>query len=991
MNDLRDITANITGLEILDNAELDITWNYLNNLASSREMLLFVLAKISSIPMIDYFAETEPGSNKKVFEEFNLNLENANEIQNLNIELLKIQKRLQLYCTEMYTILSVCGKSIDDAIDNIDEEKDQEIVNTFMNTVQAFLEKNNYIQTGGTRPDIFKTILKVFMLLLLFIPVQSTEIESQASRQIQVADDTNDSYNPDNSMIISTNYADYVNELETMEYKQKSVDISKTIAVYDNTIKTKYDGAFGQLMQLFTDADPSAKEIISTTVNDINKQLKDFSTDVEKNCLDLMKQSYDKGIFASWKSLDDIETTREKMIKTQQLIEEQNSKSMTDIAGSAIAHAVSGTYFSSVSFLLQAGESLVGLMSSTNEKVSEIENEIEKVIEKETSLESYPKITAEQRRFYEENDYKHSKVFCSYGYYLELGLDDTNNTLDIYGSKIDYKQIVKLIQILDENLKMRMLTLAADSEGEEVSESTKMELQIIISTSQRLNILKEITDKLSDIIDFSFKSNIMKLQGVKPSKDTISHVKEYFDGQLNDLNLLLMKINELFPKQREEIEEKKKHAESQMELKILEQERLDLESISEDEIRRRASARYEAETASKLNATVSIFKSWNSIIGTYINLGGTLAQTTVAGVSREATKTAFQIPKEFILNGFKETNEVFWETITTPIGFMVWSFPLFMFATTIGSTLGLIKTVVWGGSKFILIQLGRFVSVFRIFKTPFGYVLRLVKVFIIESANTLTNTAIAAKDIISNTAVAAKNRLMNKFRRTQTVDEDGDMVVFDRDTGAPIRDQNEMVVFDRDTGAPMTGQNEMVVFDRDTGAPLRDQNEMVVFDRDAGVPLRDQNEMIVPKNQSRIPFSSFFNPQKTYEPTGLQPTKPFFPTIRSRATIEEVKDITFNNPPIKFSSSPSEHFDQDTRADAEALLRLRRPPQNRGNRDLEDITSQMASARIGGKLRNKNTRRRNKKNKHTKRYNKHNKHKKTKNRIKKHKKTQIKT
>lgn len=723
MSNLRDITSELSGLQILDDAELDVTWNYINNLVNSREMLLFALTKVSSIPMIDYFSETEPGSNKKVFEEFGLTLENAKKVQSLNIDLLNIQRALQLYCTETYTILSICGNLIDDEIDNIVKEKSEQDIDSFMRTVEAFTQMGDGIQTGGAPIDTYKTMLKILILLLLFFPIQSTEISTEVSNELQIVGDKSNPYNPYHTMVLQAKEDDYVMKLENMDYQQKSVDISRTIVAYDNEIKLKYDNMIGKLMKLITDTDPSGKEMVGTMVNSVNKQLRFFSKDVERNCVELMKSAYDKGIFASWKNLDDLETTKEKFKKTQELVEKQNSQKLLEAGVSVAAgaaHVLSGDIFSAGTYLAFAGESVLGLLSSTKSKIE--------AIEKAESVEPYEKISAQEKKVYQDNSYKYSKLFCHYGYNLQLGFDETAGTLNVYGGKVNYESLVNLIHTLDENLKTRIITLTADVENDETK---KMELQMTISTSQRLVILGEITKKLAEIVDYSFKTHIVKLQRFQVSKDTIGEVKEYFDEQLNDLEILLMKIKELFPRRRETIEEKRKYTENEMELKRLEHEVKDLELMATAELRAHESASYARDTESRVNATASYFKSWTSIVETYIESGGSLVETTVSGITKETVRSMLQVPKEIIFNSVDVTDEIFWKTIKTPLGFMAMSIPLYLFAIKAAAALKTIKTFVWGGATFLYIQIGNIVSIFKLFKTPFGYVLRYVKVFVV--------------------------------------------------------------------------------------------------------------------------------------------------------------------------------------------------------------------------------------------------------------------
>ncbi len=723
MNILKIIQSKISGFGFLDEKQFDITFNYINNLVNSNELLLFCLTKLSLIPMVDYFSPVSKDSSRKVYEEFGLNEEQANRVQSLNIDLLNIQKVVQLLCSQTFAKSSIVIKMFNMVTELINSENDEALVGEFMNTIEALKSSEN--QAGGglnTNDPAFKNILKLLILFLLFIPsIQSSE---QLTNNLELVIKKNDAYNPYNTIVISEKTEEeFLYQLTEREFKQKSIDLSRTVAVYDSSIKQSYDNFFGTVVNYLTQVDLSGKQTILNIVDEINTELRTFSVDVEKNCVQLMKNSYDKRIFATWDSLDNIETTKKKIEEAEKLVEKQNAQSFSKIGTSTVAAAVSATMGDGISaavFLAEAGESLWELLSSTKKKQESIEMVT-------TELQPKDQLSVEAKREHENKLYTFSKFYCSLAYNLQLGFDEQTNTLNVFGDKIEYSWILNLITVLEENLKVQITTLSVDVQTDK---SKLTELNILVSTLQRLDILKSITMKLSDIINFSFKSHIMKLQ-LQPSKNTINEVKVYFDDQMNELNLLLMKLNEIFPKQREKIQQEMEIVEADIELKTLEQNLLDIKSNADDIIRQRSAERYAVDMASSWMAIETYTKSWVTIGENLIKLTGESLGTTLGGLTREILNVASKVPKEMVSSGLSFLNNVLYQLISNPSGFLILSAPLFIGLLYLGQLLNFIKIFTWGGQKFMLIIWGGFVMTYKFVATPFGYMLELVKTCVI--------------------------------------------------------------------------------------------------------------------------------------------------------------------------------------------------------------------------------------------------------------------
>ena len=715
-NNLKELSQSLSSNNILDDSGLDITWNYFNLLASSKEMILFLLTKTNMIPMIDYFAQISAENPKKVYEDFGLNLQQATTIQNFNIELLNIQRVIQIYCSQMFNLSSYSSTILYELIDNIPEETNVENIEVFMKTLNLFKSGQ---QKGGNKNDTIKMFIKLLLLLLIITPSIKTSNELQKNLELVTKKD--DAYNPYNAAIISGKKDDeFLKAIKSLEYKKSSVDISKVITVYDKNIKSKYDTLFGSLINLLQPT-MDAKQTILNIVNNFNTQSKNSSIDIQKNCIELMKNSYEHGIFSTWKSLDDIEITKQKIDTAKKLVEEENNKSKEKIGATtfaAVASLTTGDVFSAAAYLSAAGETFFDSLSSTKK----LKEEEKQIISVET--ENTRGLSIQEKRNLENKLYTYSKLYCSYGYNLQLSFDETTNVINIYGDKIDYNWMKNLIDVLQENLKLSISNAEKD---------TNRQVEYLLkSTLQRLEILNEITNELSNIINFSFETHIMNLQ-IQPSANTINEIQNYFDDQMNKLKDLTNKLNEMYPKDKDVLLKEQKIAEADIELNVMKQNLLDLQSNATNIIKQKSAERYATDLASSWIAAETYIKSWINISENSIKLTG----SSLGILTKELSNAIGEIPKALIDTSLQLLNSILWKILINPSGWICLSVPLFIFLLYFGQIAGMIRTFKWGGKKFITILYGSFVFVYEIIKTPFGYLFRKEKVLMTTSTNDL--------------------------------------------------------------------------------------------------------------------------------------------------------------------------------------------------------------------------------------------------------------
>lgn len=705
---LEDIAKNLSSVNLLNESELDITWNYFNNLVNSKELLLFALTKISLIPMIDYFSPISDNNSKKVYEEFNMTSEQANNIQKFNIELLNIQKIVQIYCSQMYSLSYFSSKILYDLIESIPEESN---VDKFMETVNSFKEGT---QKGGNININEITFLFIKLLVMLLIIIPSSQASSEIKNSLQIFNKKGEQYNPYSVAIIKDKTEnEFSNTLKLIEYKKSSVDISKTLAVYDTDFKNKYDNLFGSLINIFQKT-PDAKTSIINLINNINNEFINYSMNIQKNCIELMKKSYDKGVFATFKNLDDIETTKEKINAAKKLVKEQNEQAPLKIGLTTLAAAASftsGDVFSAATYLSDAGENFWELLSPT----TKLQEQQKQVVLTENSNNKL--LSAEEKQNLEHNTYLYSKLYCSYGYNIRLNFDEANNNLNIYGDKLDYNWIINVIDVLEKNL-----NLAIETEKQDDKSSL-----LLKSILQRLQILKEITYEISHIINNSFESHITNVQ-MQPSPDSINDIQRYFNVQLNNLNKLIIQLNELFPQDIKKIEEEKLVTQAQFELNLAKQQLYNLQSNATNIIRQQTAERYSANLASSWIAVESYVKGWVNISQNSIRITG----SSLGILTKELTDAVGEIPKALTDSTLQLFNSILWKLLQNPSGWIFLSIPLFIFLLYFGRMTGIIKTFTWGGYKCMSITYGGFVFVYKLIKTPFGYLFKKENVLIIQ-------------------------------------------------------------------------------------------------------------------------------------------------------------------------------------------------------------------------------------------------------------------
>ena len=133
--------------------------------------------------------------------------------------------------------------------------------------------------------------------------------------------------------------------------------------------------------------------------------------------------------------------------------------------------------------------------------------------------------------------------------------------------------MINIINALEKNIAAQK-TNAVFTGGNE--QQNKNSIQILESLHQRLDVLKAITDSLNNIVNFSFKIEMLKLARFA-SPTNMAEFQTFLTNQLANLNIMLDNLKKQFPKREADLQLQKKQAEEEAELNMFEAEIEDFE------------------------------------------------------------------------------------------------------------------------------------------------------------------------------------------------------------------------------------------------------------------------------------------------------------------------------------------------------------------------------------------------------------------------------
>jgi hypothetical protein len=529
------------------------------------------------------------------------------------------------------------------------------------------------------------------------------------------------------------------------------VNIDVALRVYDKNVDEEKNTLIGRLKSLIYTI-PGARDKLNDYINNFNEQSRIFSSDCEKQCVDIMIKSYENKVFENLQQIDDIATTEEKLRDLNDVQQKITTNAPREILNAAIAAASSSV----ASVLTQDYGSSVGLWLNlpytVYDKIATVSS-IEK--EKRYTLQSAKRLplTAEEKLEYNNKLFGFSKFYCQNSFNLKLDFQDSN--INVIGDKIDYNWIVKLIDTLHKNIDLQ--DAAIDASTTMGDREKKLSAQILQNISDRLDVLRTIVDVMSNmIVNYGVYSSLTK-EVSPPSSRSLENIQKYFDEQLNYLNTLLDRLYEkqcnipgqnmdsrCLEIQEKRLQEQKQIQEKKFRVQKIQNELTSLEAFAENKQRE-----FNANlTRTNLN---SLWIASRTQIESYVDFGINaliMGQTSVKRITSEATKVvASPIAGvlEGVLGSILDLAGVYLKMLlTTPGGLSLFVILILISGITTGGWLFI--TFKWLGRKIIAICVGPFVFLYEAIKTGSGYIIRPVGTFVVDSKEGPMQNALVVAD-----------------------------------------------------------------------------------------------------------------------------------------------------------------------------------------------------------------------------------------------------
>lgn len=713
-NDFKELIKKLTtGTPATFLKDVDMTWNMPNLQLDSNNMIFVSLAKTTTLPII-------PNIND-VFNALEAN--SIPEIEAINSEFNLLHVLVQKYCVQQFTLGSLTHQIMDRMIDSFDELTDNNAINAFMN----FVHNVEPIQKGGSTSPM--TILNcIFVMILLLATVSTGSTISQELSLMQQENIVNlgtlqlddDAFK---KAVVDRNFS-----------RSTPVNVGVALNVYDRQIEKQKETILGKLMS-FISIIPGANDRLTEYISDFNERSRVFSSDCEKQCVDLMIKSYENKLFENLRQIDDIAETEEKIRDLNDIQQRITSTAPREIFDAAMAAASSSV----ASVLTQdygtPAALWLNLPYTVYDKLSTVTS-VEK--EKTNMLQSVKKLalTPEEKRNYNNKLFSFSKFYCQNSFHLKLQQKD--NQISVIGDKVDYLWIVNLIDTLRKNIDLQDAAIDASTTMSE--QQKKASAQILQNISDRFDVLRTIVDSLSNlIVNYGVYSSLTK-EVSEPSPRTLDNIETYFDEQLKYLNDML---DRLYEKQcvsesdtrcleikKKQLEEQKKLHEKKQYVQQIQNELTTLETMAEKQQR---------EFDANITKTYikSVWTFYETQIQSYVDVGIhalIMGQTTLKSVTREATKVVAS-PFAGVLEGaFGSILELIGSyarmLLTTPGGLSLLSMLILIASITGGGSVFL--TFKWMGKKMVAVCVGPFVFLYELLKTGYGYIMRPVATFVVD-------------------------------------------------------------------------------------------------------------------------------------------------------------------------------------------------------------------------------------------------------------------
>ena len=690
----------------LDN--IDPLWDIPNQFVYSIQMLLIILTKTSSIPFIPDFTE-EP-----IYTDLGINLEQAKLIQESNNTLLQLHASIIKYCVQQYTIASYIKNMMDTIVLQIPETDMSGLIDFITN-----YKANKNIQKGGQLLTN-KLIPMLFMIICLIQIVLPSTVEGQ----VQLL--SSDNLAQFQKGMISSSLKNIAGQLfQTPEITSGPVNMNTLVVEYDKKTIDETSGLIGSVLSLFNTPE-DGQAVLKKTVDDFNAESRNISSGVEEQCIDIMQIGYEHGVFTQLQDMDTIQETRDKLQEIGLAFIEKNNEFQSDIISDVVGVITSaatvpftGDTVTPLAFLTDMGSVLWDVFQSGKTVTKQT---------KEVLNQPPSQLTESQKIDLREKMFAYSKLYCSSGYNLQLNLDGT--TINVIGDKIEYQQMINMINTLEANIAAQNTNL--DLRGDDTQ--TQISINILDSLHQRLGVLKGITASLEQIVNFSFKLKMTRF-ATYSSPTSMGEFQTFLINQLTDLKKMLAKLKTQFPKREADLKLQKTQAEEDADLNMFEAETEAFQTAAAAAARQHDAEASARELENWGIAVSTIVQSWvdlglNASEFGRQNVGKTLESLGALGT--EPVKALFRSLLKFV-------NDMLKALLLSPAGWVAIIGGLLYIQFVFGGVIGTIKIFKKGGELFLAIIWGGIVFVYKLIKTPFGYIYKQIATIYVPNQNDALN------------------------------------------------------------------------------------------------------------------------------------------------------------------------------------------------------------------------------------------------------------
>jgi hypothetical protein len=745
---LKNGGVNIDGLNFFGNFQTDVV-TYL-------EMSHLLLAKLSCVTFFDFTEE--------LIEKFFLNTKEVRILNEINEQIKTMYSIARKQIIKNYVLLAMMKKNMDELLINSPEKDLTDLLQFVINGLnpntpgaQKQITDTDIFGGGSRKQKIIELLFMFFLFFCIAIPVKNeTEIALLPGDQDETIDKlkamttfTRDDIVTYNKAIIEVDVKKLASSMkDIIRQETEPVNVNQMVVKHDKDMQQKIKTLVGYFEELFLMSE-KGKERLTRLIEKFNTEFAFLSRQFEGCCLSLVNDAQEHGVFSVFKNMNTLKKTQQKISDAQKEITENNNnmveqitQDLTGAAGSILA--MDGA--SLTAYIYSLGINVAEYLSYNSTESTTIIEEHESV---QNEFES--SFTSENERSkFEETLSIYSKLYCSYGFNLklELNTDKMNETnIKIVGDKVPYEFLLKFIKLLRNNIDYKMRTLFVDK-----SQDSRRIMPFLSSLNQRLGILQLVVTNNDDLVNY-FGHN--KIFDIVNQGSSMNDFEDYFSSQISRLKELLKQLGETYPLFNAQQEREREIALASIAQQVLEQEIKDITANGTSFIERQ-----KAERSAKQN--IEWYKSMQSYWGSW----GEIAKNATSEMTEFTVKTFGDTVVIGPLRGLLQVlNDVLYELVTTPSGWFLIMSMTFSFLYLLSGIRGTIQIFTRGPVMFFAFVWGCFVFIYKVIKSPFGFIYRHVRTIFVPPQRQLALPPIDQNQDVNAIVIDAEPQQHENWRR----------------------------------------------------------------------------------------------------------------------------------------------------------------------------------------------------------------------------------